>query len=116
MLIQEADWWVAGDDTTGVTSQGRTRETDLENLDEALAGFHGEGTRRPKKSFERRISIPKRMCQAISTTQCYSTSRPVTRWTVTGIRDLKGDAENSSDENGLYGSLSDRGFKQPLEP
>lgn len=43
-LTDDGDWWVARDTETGVTSQGRTREAALENLDEALAGFHGDGT------------------------------------------------------------------------
>lgn len=42
-LTDEGDWWVATDTETGVTSQGRTREAALENLDEALAGYHGDG-------------------------------------------------------------------------
>ena len=43
ILSEEDDWWVAEDEETGVTSQGRTREAALENLDEALDGFHGAG-------------------------------------------------------------------------
>lgn len=43
ILTEEDDWWVAKDEETGVVSQGRTRETALENLDEALDGFHGAG-------------------------------------------------------------------------
>jgi predicted RNase H-like HicB family nuclease len=42
-LTEDGDWWVAEDTKTGVTSQGRTRHEALDNLDEALAGFHGEG-------------------------------------------------------------------------
>lgn len=42
-LTDQGEWWVARDTETGVTSQGRTREQALENLDEALAGYHGEG-------------------------------------------------------------------------
>jgi predicted RNase H-like HicB family nuclease len=37
------DGWTAVDVATGVASQGRTREKALENLDEALAGYHGAG-------------------------------------------------------------------------
>jgi predicted RNase H-like HicB family nuclease len=37
------DSWTAVDVATGVASQGRTREKALENLDEALAGYHGAG-------------------------------------------------------------------------
>lgn len=42
-LTDEGDWWVARDTETGVTSQGRTRQSALENLDEAVAGYRGEG-------------------------------------------------------------------------
>jgi len=42
-LTDEGDWWVARDTETGVTSQGKTRHEALDNLDEALAGYHGEG-------------------------------------------------------------------------
>ncbi|MEF8786442.1 MAG: type II toxin-antitoxin system HicB family antitoxin [Haloarculaceae archaeon] len=42
-LTDEGEWWVAKDTETGVTSQGKTRQAALDNLDEALAGYHGEG-------------------------------------------------------------------------
>lgn len=42
-LTDEGEWWVARDTETGVTSQGRTRHEALDNLDEALAGYHGAG-------------------------------------------------------------------------
>jgi predicted RNase H-like HicB family nuclease len=42
-LGESGDVWVARDEDTGVTSQGQTRETALENLDEAVAGYHGAG-------------------------------------------------------------------------
>ena len=42
-LTESDEWWVARDTETGVTSQGKTREAALNNLDEALAGYHGEG-------------------------------------------------------------------------
>ena len=42
-LAEDEEWWVARDEETGVTSQGRTRESALDNLDEAIAGYHGEG-------------------------------------------------------------------------
>ncbi|NHN46455.1 type II toxin-antitoxin system HicB family antitoxin [Halostella sp. JP-L12] len=42
-LTDEGEWWIATDTETGVTSQGQTRHEALENLDEALAGYHGEG-------------------------------------------------------------------------
>lgn len=42
-LTDEGDWWVARDTETGVVSQGKTRAEALDNLDEALAGYDGEG-------------------------------------------------------------------------
>jgi predicted RNase H-like HicB family nuclease len=37
-LVEEDDgWWSAVDQTTGVASQGETREAALSNLDEAVA-------------------------------------------------------------------------------
>jgi predicted RNase H-like HicB family nuclease len=42
-LTDEGDWWIARDTETGVSSQGRTREAALENLDEALRGYRGAG-------------------------------------------------------------------------
>jgi len=42
-LGESGDRWVARDEDTGVTSQGKTREAALENLDEAVAGYHGAG-------------------------------------------------------------------------
>jgi predicted RNase H-like HicB family nuclease len=42
-LTREDDWWVAKDEQTGVASQGKSRQAALENLDEALEGYHGEG-------------------------------------------------------------------------
>mgnify|MGYP002761186899 FL=1 len=42
-LGESGDMWVARDEDTGVTSQGKTREVALENLDEAVAGYHGAG-------------------------------------------------------------------------
>lgn len=42
-LTESDEWWIARDTETGVTSQGKTRERALENLDEALAGYRGEG-------------------------------------------------------------------------
>lgn len=40
---EEEGLWVARDEETGVASQGRTREDALNNLDEAIAGYHGKG-------------------------------------------------------------------------
>lgn len=42
-LTREEEWWVAKDEETGVVSQGKNRQEALENLDEALQGYHGEG-------------------------------------------------------------------------
>jgi predicted RNase H-like HicB family nuclease len=42
-LGEGGELWVARDEDTGVTSQGSTREAALENLDEAVAGYHGAG-------------------------------------------------------------------------
>jgi len=42
-LTESDEWWIARDTETGVTSQGKTRQSALENLDEALAGYQGEG-------------------------------------------------------------------------
>lgn len=41
---EDGDGWVARDEDTGVVSQGTTRASALENLDEAVAGYHGKGT------------------------------------------------------------------------
>ncbi|TQQ82313.1 type II toxin-antitoxin system HicB family antitoxin [Halonotius roseus] len=41
-LTKDGDWWIARDTETGVTSQGETRRTALENLDEAVALHNGE--------------------------------------------------------------------------
>lgn len=42
-LTRDDGWWIARDTETGVTSQGKTRQESLENLDEALEGYHGAG-------------------------------------------------------------------------
>ena len=41
-LVHSGEWWVATDVETGVTSQGKTRERALENLDEAVALHRGK--------------------------------------------------------------------------
>lgn len=41
-LVEEDDWWVATGLSTGVTSQGETREEALAMLDEAVALYNGE--------------------------------------------------------------------------
>ena len=55
-LTKGDEWWVATDVETGVTSQGQTREAALENLDEALDGYHGEGEP-PSEAVLRRLGI-----------------------------------------------------------
>jgi predicted RNase H-like HicB family nuclease len=42
-LGDSGEVWIARDEDTGVTSQGRTRGSALENLDEAVAGYRGAG-------------------------------------------------------------------------
>ncbi|WP_164932764.1 type II toxin-antitoxin system HicB family antitoxin [Halorubrum amylolyticum] len=42
-LTRESNWWVAKDEETDVVSQGKSRQEALENLDEALQGYHGKG-------------------------------------------------------------------------
>lgn len=41
-LVEEDEWWVATDISTGVTSQGETREEALAMLDEAVALHNDE--------------------------------------------------------------------------
>ncbi|QCS44793.1 type II toxin-antitoxin system HicB family antitoxin (plasmid) [Natrinema versiforme] len=55
-LTNEGEWWVAKDEETGVSSQGTTRIEALENLDEAVAGYKGEG-REPSEEELREIGI-----------------------------------------------------------
>jgi len=50
-LTESDEWWIARDIETGVTSQGQTRRRALENLDEALAGYRGEGAAPSKKEL-----------------------------------------------------------------
>jgi len=42
-LGEDDDQWIARDEDIGVTSQGLTRQSALENLDEAVAVNHGAG-------------------------------------------------------------------------
>lgn len=55
-LAEDEEWWVARDEETGVTSQGRTREAALDNLDEAVAGYYGDG-REPTDEELRELGI-----------------------------------------------------------
>ena len=43
LIENDSGQWSAIDEETGVASQGETREEALENLDEAVAGYHGAG-------------------------------------------------------------------------
>lgn len=42
-LTEDDGWWIAKDTETGVTSQGRSETDALDNLNEALDAYHGEG-------------------------------------------------------------------------
>lgn len=42
-LTEDGEWWIAEDTESGVVSQGRSRTDALDNLDEALDGYHGAG-------------------------------------------------------------------------
>jgi predicted RNase H-like HicB family nuclease len=42
-LTREGEWWLAKEEESGVVSQGKRRQEALENLDEALQGYHGAG-------------------------------------------------------------------------
>jgi predicted RNase H-like HicB family nuclease len=42
-LGENGELWVARDEDTGVVSQGPNRQAALENLDTAVAGYHGAG-------------------------------------------------------------------------
>ncbi|SDY52446.1 type II toxin-antitoxin system HicB family antitoxin [Halopenitus persicus] len=46
-LWREDNWWIAKDVETGVTTQGKSRDAALENLDEAVALYRGEIGREP---------------------------------------------------------------------
>ena len=56
-LTDDGDWWIAKDTETGVASQGKTREGALSNLDEALAGYQGEGREPTDEELRERASI-----------------------------------------------------------
>jgi predicted RNase H-like HicB family nuclease len=53
----EDGWWTARNVKVGVTSQGKTREEALENLDEAVALYKGEIGREPTEEELREIGI-----------------------------------------------------------
>ncbi len=52
----DGEWWVARDTVAEVTSQGRTRQEALENLDEAVAIVKGDG-RTPTDEELRELGI-----------------------------------------------------------
>jgi len=56
-LGDSGDLWVARDEETGVASQGETREAALDNLDEAVALYHGETGREPTDEELRDVGI-----------------------------------------------------------
>jgi predicted RNase H-like HicB family nuclease len=49
--------WTARDETTGVASQGETREAALENLDEAVALYRGEIGHEPTDEELRELGV-----------------------------------------------------------
>lgn len=56
-LWREDDGWIAKDVDTGVTTQGPSRETALDNLDEAVALYRGETGREPTDEELRELGI-----------------------------------------------------------
>ena len=52
----ESEYWVAKDIETGIASQGKTRKQALENLDEAVEGYHGAG-REPTEAELKELGI-----------------------------------------------------------
>lgn len=57
-LIENEDgWWTARDCKAGVTTQGETREVALNNLDEAVALYHGEIGHEPTDKELRDLGI-----------------------------------------------------------
>lgn len=56
-LWREDEWWIAKDIDTGVTSQGPSRQTALDNLDEAVALHNDEVGREPTDEELRELDI-----------------------------------------------------------
>jgi predicted RNase H-like HicB family nuclease len=56
-LWREGDCWIATDVETGVTTQGESRATALENLDEAVALHEGEVGEAPTGAELRELGI-----------------------------------------------------------
>ena len=57
VLGEGGDLWIAEDEDTGVASQGETRGEALENLDEAVALYHGDVGREPTEEELRELGI-----------------------------------------------------------
>ena len=56
-LWREDDWWIAKDVDTGVTTQGQSRETALDNLDEAVALHEDETGVEPTDEELRELGV-----------------------------------------------------------
>lgn len=56
-LVEDGEWWVATDVQTGVTTQGESRTAALDNLDEAVALYHGETGREPTDADLREMGV-----------------------------------------------------------
>ena len=56
-LWREDDWWIARDVSSGVTTQGPSREVALANLDEAVALHNGEIGSEPTEEELRDLGI-----------------------------------------------------------
>ncbi len=56
-LWQDEDWWIATDVDTGVTTQGESKVTALENLDDAVAVYTGERGSPPTDENLREIGV-----------------------------------------------------------
>lgn len=56
-LWRDGEWWLAEDVKTGVTTQGRSREAALENLDDAVAVREGTAGEEPTEDQLRAAGI-----------------------------------------------------------
>lgn len=56
-LWRDDEWWIAKDVETGVTTQGRSREAALSNLDDAVALHDGDIGRPPTDAELREAGI-----------------------------------------------------------
>lgn len=73
-LTHETNWWVAKDEETGVASQGKSRQEALENLDEALQGYHGDGALLATRISARWGLTPSTTPPTLSMTQGFSSN------------------------------------------